>query len=125
MIAEQTKYRVAKDEGWLGAAMEERGDYLIIPCRRGGKIYKHSAALLGYLSPPGRKTKLLPRLTMFGCKVHQQGDFEFSVLFPPAMLDRVAGIVGARRRPNLSGAQRIAMGDRMRKLRSKTLKKAH
>jgi len=118
MIREQIKYRVAKDEGWTEAALGERDDYLAIPCRGKGKIYKHGADLLGYLSPPGRKTRPLPRLLALGCQPHQQGEHEFSVLFPVVMLDPVAAVVGAFKRRHLSGANRDAAVERLRLARA-------
>lgn len=123
MIASQTKYRTTHDEGWAEAQPEERDDYVIIPCSRKGKIYKHGTEMLGYLSPPNRKTQLLGKLLYVGCVAHQQGDWEFSVLFPPALLDEVAKIVGAYRRPTISAAQRAAMSGRMREIRAKIERK--
>lgn len=69
-----------------------------VPCNRGGTfgdrkkahIFAHGAALYGYT---GIGTRLLSKLVGLGATKWQAGDEEFSVIFPPSLLSKVAGVV--------------------------------
>jgi hypothetical protein len=48
-----------------------------------------------------------------GCRVHQRGDHEIRVLFPPGRLDEVCAIIEAKRRRRMTAEQREAARDRL------------
>jgi hypothetical protein len=75
-----------------------RDAHYVIPCHKGGKvskehanIYAHSLMLLGYI---GKGLHILKKMRLIpSVRVHQVGDQEFSVIFPPSALEQVIKIV--------------------------------
>jgi hypothetical protein len=98
------RYRVSLDESAeLDGSEAERPWHLRIPCRY-GHVYVHGRETLGaYTDRPG----VIPRLLAVpGVRVHQRGDTEVTVTFPPDRLDAVAAVLKARRRRQLTEAER-------------------
>lgn len=96
------RYRIEYDPAFeaQGRGREEQRAWLVLIPGRYGHVYPFSADRLaayvaGRLQP--NKVKLLPF-----AEVHQDGDGECTVLFEPQHLDRIAPLVGLRRRRQLS-----------------------
>ena len=102
------RYRLQYDESRQGR--EESPWLLIVPCRY-GHIYPHSAELLGIAintRAMGHKLAKLPGVTVL-----QEADDGFNLACPPKLFAAVAKIMGARRKKQVSEAERnrlAAMG---------------
>ena len=101
------RYKITLDESAeLDPSWEGRLWYYQIPGRRAGSkhslISVHGKDTLAAWSDRYsivRKLESLPGVT-----VHQRGDHEIRVLFPPSRLDEVAEVIEARRRRRMSEA---------------------
>jgi len=89
---------------------EDRAWHTEIPCAKsggGGHIYTHGPGRLGYMgSQHCRKRQILK---IPGVEIGQEGDQEFTALFPIELLDRVAKVVGAIKRKHLTAAHRAKL----------------
>jgi hypothetical protein len=106
-------YRITRDEAAddRPQTRAERPWMLRIPCKY-GHIYVHAKDALG-ASAAGRlitgKLAAIP-----GVRVHQRGDSEITVVFPPVVFPDVAALLQARKRRKVSkeqatiGARRLA-----------------
>ncbi len=105
------KYRINLDESAeLDPARENRVWYWRIPCKYGFIGVHGPETLSAFTSSTRIGLKLMD---LPGVKVHQQGDREVRVLFTPDCLDAVATLLQAKRRRQVSPAERerlVAMG---------------
>jgi hypothetical protein len=83
-----------------------------------GHCYIHGQRELGaYVRTKADRTDRLGRLLALpGSRLHQRGDFESSVVFDPANIDAVAGILKLHLRRRLSDEQREASRQRMARI---------
>lgn len=98
------KYKIRLDESYE-ADQGGKEWYYQIECRK-GHVYVHGKNLLGAYVKGGKmvsKVRAIP-----GTKIHQNGDGEATFVFPPELLDQVADVIQARRRPRLTDEQRAA-----------------
>lgn len=112
-------YKITLDESGKipGQSREDRLWNYRIPCKF-GHIYVHSADMLGaFTDRRGVRSRLR---SIPGVRVHQVGDVELSVVFPPSIFPQVAEVLHPRRRPSYTDEQRRAMADRMAALRSRS-----
>lgn len=113
------RYRIALDESAEipGQTREERLWLYQIPGKF-GHVYVHGRETLGaYVRTRRDGSNRLGRLLAIpGARLHQRGDDEAAVTFPPEALGVVAGILRLRERPKQSPEQRAAAAERMRQL---------
>jgi len=82
-----------------------------IPCVK-GIIYPHAEGILA-LECKTYTARCLRQLS--GVTIHQEGDSEWTLLFPIGLFDQVAAIVQPKKRRFLTPAQRAAAVERLRK----------
>lgn len=107
VIAESKGYRVALDES-AGIGGVSKGDGLWlwqIPGKH-GHVWVIGVDDLGVHCGSNRLIRRL--LEIPGVRVHQRGDMEANLRFPPEVLDRVCDVIQARR------VRRVAMTDEWR-----------
>jgi hypothetical protein len=97
------RYRVALDPSAEDDPRSERLWLYRIPCRY-GFISVHGEDTLA--ASTDRRGLIRRLVALEGVRVHQRGDREARVLFPPGRLDSVAGLLRARRRVRLSPEER-------------------
>jgi hypothetical protein len=105
-------YRVVLEETAAieGQTREDRLWLYRIPCKGKDHIYVHGTATLGGYC--GRSKKIRDRLKAIpGVKVHQDGDRECIVIFPPEVLPQVAEVLGAKKRRQLSEEHRQRLSE--------------
>lgn len=97
-------YRISREETAkvAGQTREDRMWLYRIPCKY-GHIFVHGVDRLGAYC--GRVGVIKRLVALDGVTIHQRGDREVSVTFPPSMLDSVADVLRAKRRPVRSPAQ--------------------
>ena len=112
------RYRLTLDpSAEADSCRAERASYHRIPCKH-GFVSPHGPTLLaGY--GVGRIVARL--IAIPGVRIHQRGDHEARVLFPAALLDAVADVLKARRRPALSDKERQRRAERLKSLRKPAL----
>lgn len=103
------KYKIRLDESYE-ADQGGKEWYYQIPCKH-GHIFVQGKSELGVFTNKPNINKFLKEIS--GLRKLQIGDKEFSYGFPPELMDQVAEVMRARRRPRLSDEQRQAMSDRI------------
>jgi len=93
-------YKIVKDESAGDGPLGQCDPRLyIIPCKY-GEIYPHSNKLLSIMAVA--KREIIPKLKKLGLVVHQDGDGEAVLLFPPERMKEVAKIVKPRTKRQIS-----------------------
>lgn len=109
-----SKYKTLRDDAWADSGVDDRCWLLTIPCKvgsAGANLYIHGITppVIGYTgSGAGVRRKLL---AIPGVVSHQNGDVEFSVKFPPELLNKVAKVVKPR-------TKRVLSAENLAKLRA-------
>lgn len=106
------RYRTTLDpSAGLDPARENRVFYYRIPARYGFIGVHSSDALLAHC----KAVRIIPRLlAISGVEVRQRGDREVNAVFPLDRLDEVATLLKAKRRVQLSPAERARRAERMK-----------
>jgi hypothetical protein len=97
------RYRIALDPSAEDDPRSERLWLYRVPCRY-GFISLHGEGMLAAWT--GNRGIIARLIALDGVRVHQRGDREVRVLFPPERLDAVAELLRARRRVRLSPEER-------------------
>jgi hypothetical protein len=98
------RYRITPDESSsVDTDRETRLWCHRIPCRYGFISVHGEDTLAAWTDRRGMIRRLV---ALEGVRLHQRGDREARVLFPPDRLDSVAGLLRARRRVRLSPEER-------------------
>jgi hypothetical protein len=117
------RFRVALEESWQGelASNPERRWLEIIPCNGFKKGPGQEGSFIGlfsedpptlhlYSNRPITAKKIWQAIKHYpGCRADFALDGEAIIFFPPALLDKVAEIAGARKRRILSEGQRARL----------------
>jgi hypothetical protein len=109
-------YRIALDQSATipGQSRADRLWLLQIPCRY-GHIYVHGIETLGAYAAGRLIAGKLAALR--GIRVHQRGDSEVTVVFPPEEFPAVASLLQARKRRRVSDEQARAGAERLARYR--------
>lgn len=98
-----------------GQTADERLWLYRIRCRGNSHIFVHGVNTLGAYC--GRQRVRLKLKALPGVTVHQEGDEELSVTFPPEVLPAVADLLEAKRRVHLTPEQKEVAVARIAKFR--------
>jgi hypothetical protein len=109
------RYRITLDPSAEGEPRSERCWYYRIPGQStGGRTSFISVHGPGMLAAWSNRRQIVRRLeSLPGVCIHQRGDDEIRILFAVDRLEEVATIIRARRRPQMSEAQRRASKERL------------
>lgn len=107
-------YRITLDESaTIDRRRSHRPWYYRIPCKY-GHSYVHGTETLGAFTDRPRVVSRLVAIP--GVRIHQRGDCEASVTFPPELTAQVAQLLKARVRRRLSPERRAVVAERLRRL---------